>query len=125
MKVDIQARDFSLTDSMLTYTQERIYFLFSSRFDQIQRITVRLSDVNGPKGGLDKRCQVKVSLPRLKDIYIDDVQTDLYVAIFRATDRASRTVNRRLRRLQNKKRRFYVPNKDKTELTINGQFVFP
>ena len=100
MKVDIQARDFSLTDSILSYTRERIYFLLGSRFDQIQRISVWISDVNGPKGGIDKRCQVRISLPRLKDIYVDDVQSDLYVAIFRATDRASRTINRRLRRLQ-------------------------
>ena len=125
MKIDIQARNFNLTDSILTYTRERINFLLSSRFDQIQRISVRLSDVNGPKGGIDKRCQVRICLPRLKDIYIDDVQTDLYVAIFRATDRGSRTVNRRLRRLQDKKKRFYVPNKEKTELFINGQYVFP
>ena len=116
MKIDIQARDFSLTDSILTFIKDRLNLVLSARFDQIKKITVRLSDVNGPRGGKDKRCQICISLPRLKDIVIEDVQSDLYVAIFRASDRASRTVNRRLARLQDKKRRFYVPNKPIPEL---------
>jgi len=120
MKVSIQARDFTLTDSMLSYVKDRINYLFSSRYNQIQRITVRLSDVNGPRGGVDKRCKVTVVLPRLNEIVNDDVQSDLYVAIFRAMDRASRTVNRRLTRLQDKKRRLYVPNNSKTDLFINS-----
>ena len=124
MKLDIQARDFSLTDSMLTYVKDRINYLFGSRYDQIQQITVRLSDVNGPRGGVDKRCVVKVTLPRLNEIIIDDIQADLYVAIFRAMDRASRTVNRRLARLLDKKRRLYVPNKSKPEI-MNDGFVYP
>ena len=124
MKIDIQARDFSLTDSILTFIKDRLNLVLSARFDQIKKITVRLSDVNGPRGGKDKRCQICISLPRLKDIVIEDVQSDLYVAIFRASDRASRTVNRRLARLQDKKRRFYVPNKPIPELFKNGEFIY-
>ena len=116
MKLDIQARDFSLTDSIQTYVKERINYLFSTRYDQIQRITVRLGDVNGPRGGEDKRCRVKITLPRLNEIVIEDVQANLYVAISRAMERASRTVNRRLNRLQDKKRRLYVPNSFKTQV---------
>ena len=124
MKLDIQAKDFELSDSILTHITERVNFTLSSRFDQINKITIRVSDTNGPRGGIDKRCQVRVSLPRLKEIVVDDVQADLYVAIFRATDRASRTVNRRLARLQDKKRRLYVPNKLKPELIMNDQYVY-
>ena len=124
MKIDIQARDFSLTDSILTFIKDRLNLTLSSRFDQIQTIVVRLSDVNGPRGGNDKRCQIRISIPRLKEIVIDDVQSDLYVAIFRASDRASRTVNRRLARLQDKRRRLYVPNKPIPELFKNGEFVY-
>ena len=31
MKLEIQARDFSLTDSIQTYVKERINYLFSTR----------------------------------------------------------------------------------------------
>jgi putative sigma-54 modulation protein len=124
MKLDIQARDFSLTDSIQTYVKERINYLFGARYDQIQRITVRLGDVNGPRGGVDKRCRVKITLPRLNEIVIEDVQTDLYVAISRAMERASRTVNRRLNRLLDKKRRLYVPNSFKTQVFKDNSLAY-
>ncbi|MEJ2214048.1 MAG: HPF/RaiA family ribosome-associated protein [Gammaproteobacteria bacterium] len=124
MKLDIQARDFSLTDSIQTYVKERINYLFGARYDQIQRITVRLGDVNGPRGGVDKRCRVKITLPRLNEIVIEDVQTDLYVAISRAMERASRTVIRRLNRLLDKKRRLYVPNSFKTQVFKDNSLAY-
>ncbi len=124
MKIDIQARDFSLTDSVLVFIKERINFTLSSHFDQIQRITIRLSDVNGPRAGIDKRCNVKILLPRMKEIIIDDVKADIYVAIFRAIERASLTVNRRLARLQDKKRKLYVPHKTPYELIMNSRVVY-
>lgn len=116
MKIDIQARDFKLTESLMTYVKDRIHYLLGSRLDQIQKITVRMNDINGPRGGVDKRCQVRVTLPRLKEVVIEDVQSDMYVAIFRAMDRASRTVNRRLSRFQLKKKRLYVPDRPERHL---------
>lgn len=124
MKIDIQASDFSLTDSVLTFIKERINYTLNSRFDQIQRITIRLSDVNGSRAGIDKRVNVKILLPRMKEIIVDDVKSDIYAAIFKAMDRASLTVNRRLARLQEKKRKLYVPGKEPYELLMNSRVVY-
>lgn len=111
MHIEIQARDFTLTESLRAYIEQRINFALSSRYDQIKRIRVRLLDINGPRGGSDKRCQVHITLPRSRDIVIEDTQPDLYVAIDRAADRAARTVQRRLARQFFRKRKFFVPNK--------------
>jgi ribosomal subunit interface protein len=111
MQIEIQARDFPLTEALNAYIERRIKFVLSSRYDQIQRIIVRLSDINGPRGGIDKCCQIHVTLPKLKDIVIEDIESDLYVAIDRAADRAGRTVNRRLIRQLVKNRKFFVPHK--------------
>lgn len=119
--INIQARDFSLTDAIHNHIKDRINYQFGSRFDQIQCISVCLSDVNGPRGGVDKCCKVTLTLPRLNEIVIEDIQADLYVAIYRAMDRASRTVNRKLARLQDTKRRLDALNKSKSERVINGQ----
>ena len=125
MKIDIQALNFDLSDSILGCIKDRLNFTLSSRFDQIKSISIKVDDINGPRGGLDKRCQVRIAMPRLKDVIIEDIQADLYVAIFRATDRASRTVKRRLNRLQDKKRKLFVPNKtENNELMMNGQYVY-
>ena len=123
MQMEIQARDFPLTKALGSYIKRRINFVLSSRYDQIQCIIVRLSDINGPRGGIDKRCQIQISLPRLADIVVEDTESDLYVAIDRATDRAGRTLNRRLARQHDKSRRRFVPHKPVTERMTNHQYI--
>lgn len=111
MQIQIQARDFPLTEALVDYVERNINFVLSSRYEQIRRIGVRLSAVKGSRGRVDKRCQIQISLPRLRDIVVEDSKTDLYVAIERAIHRAGRTVNRRLKRQFFKKRKLFVPHK--------------
>jgi ribosome-associated translation inhibitor RaiA len=59
-------------------------------------ISISLSAVNGLKGGFDKRCQLRVSIANMEDIVIKDTQTDLYCAIDRAMQRASRSLARKI-----------------------------
>lgn len=113
MQIQLQARDFPLTEALVDYVERSIQFELSSRYEQIRRIAVRLSDVAGARGRVAKRCQIQVSLPRLRDIVVDEHERDLYIAIERAIQRAGRTVNRRLKRQFFKKRKLFVPNKNK------------
>ncbi len=101
MQIDVQARDFSLTEALRSHIDRRLGFALSNRDDHIQHIIVRLSDINGPRGGSDKRCHIQVVLPGLRDVVIEDTESDLYFAIDRAADRAGRTVSRRIARQQN------------------------
>ncbi len=123
MQMEVQAQDFALTKVLGSYIKRRVNFVLSSRYDQIQHIIVRLSDINGPRGGIDKRCQIQISLPRLADIVVEDTEANLYIAIDRATDRAGRTVNRRLERQHNKNRKVFVPHKPITERMTNHQYI--
>jgi len=96
MQTDIQARGFPLSDALKNHVHSRLGFtsLFASR--RVRRVHVRLSDLNGPRGGIDKRCLVKVRLEGLPFVVVEDVQSDMYSAIDRAIGRAARTVKRRL-----------------------------
>ena len=107
MQVDIQARNFTLTNAIRSYVQRRLSFALNSRDMHIQRIMVRLSDINGPKGGEDKCCHIQVVLPKMADVVIKDIGSDLYAAIDKAVDRASINVNRRLSKQRDKKRSIY------------------
>ncbi len=100
MQIDIQARDFSLTDALRNHAERRLRFSLTCCDGHIQRIVVRLSDINGPRGGADKRCHLRVVLDGLPDVVIEDIEADLYVAIDRATDRAGRTLVRKISRQQ-------------------------
>ncbi len=104
MHIDIQARNFPMTDALYRYIERRLGFVLSARDEHIQRILVRLSDINGPRGGADKCCHIQVVLSHAPDVIIKDTESDLYVAIDRASDRAGRTVGRRLSRQRIKRR---------------------
>jgi len=101
MQIDIQARNFTLTEALRTYIDRRIGFALSNQNNIIQHIKVMLSDINGPRGGCDKCCHIQLVLPKLSDVVIEDTESDLYIAIDRAVDRAGRTVARRLARKRN------------------------
>ena len=96
MRIAIQSQDFSLTDALENHVHKRLDFTLSRGGARVRRVDVRLSDLNGPRGGIDKRCLVKVRLDGLPVVVVEDIQSDLYTAIDRAASRAGRTVMRRL-----------------------------
>ena len=98
MQIVTQARGFDLSDEVREHVQRRLGFAIDWAHEHIMSISVVLSDINGPRGGEDKRCRVQVALAGTADVVIDDTQADLYVAIDRAVDRAGRTLARRLAR---------------------------
>jgi ribosome-associated translation inhibitor RaiA len=65
----------------------------------IERISVRVTDLNGPRGGIDQVCNVKVVLSGLPSVVIERRRAALHAAIddaLRATERAvRRCVHRR------------------------------
>jgi ribosomal subunit interface protein len=104
MQIDIQTRNFVLTDAIRSHSRRRLRFALSSYSDRIQRVVMRLSDINGPRGGADKCCHLQLVLPGLSDVVVEDIEADLYLAIDRAADRAGRTLGRRLARQRDRAR---------------------
>lgn len=98
MQIDIQTRNFSLTDALQNHARRRLHFALSRCSDPIQRVVMQLSDTNGPRGGIDKRCHLRLVLDGMPDVIIEDIEADLYTAIDRACSRASRTLLRKLHR---------------------------
>ncbi len=98
MNLQIQAQDFTLTDGLRQHVATRLDYALNHGRDIVTRIVVRLSDVNGPRGGVDKRCGIEVRLKGAPTLIVEDTQADLYVAIDRAAERIGRTLDRRLAR---------------------------
>jgi len=104
MQLQIHAKDFSLTDALRKHVVSRLHFDLARFQPAVRKVEVHLSDVNGPRGGLDKRCQVRVRLASHSDVVIEDTEADLYHAVDRAVGRSARTVSRRLERARRKAR---------------------
>jgi hypothetical protein len=58
---------------------------------------VRLGDLNGPKGGKDKFCRIVAQVGH-GTVVVEDVDSNLYSAISRATHRFAMATSRQLRR---------------------------
>ncbi len=59
MQVLCKSRD-PQADELRDVAQRRMRFVFRRIDWLVPRATVQLSDVNGPRGGIDKRCRVEI-----------------------------------------------------------------
>ena len=96
MQIEMQALSFSLTKAIRDHIEQRVHSALSSLHENINRVVVKLSNVTSNRVGIDKRCQIKVTLSNQEDIVIEDIEWNLYFAINRAADRARRKVTRKL-----------------------------
>ncbi len=61
-------------------------------------IDVRLADVNGPKGGIDKLCSIVVTPPGLATLRVEEQAADYYGAIDAAAATLKKSLARSLER---------------------------
>lgn len=97
MKIEVKSKTLNLTESTQRSIARQIEFGLNRLNTHIRKVSVRLTDINGPRGGIDKHCQLIINLDQLPDVVIEDVASDLMFAVNRAADRASRTVSRKIR----------------------------
>ena len=98
MRLDIRIQKIDLPKELDRYIARRLHFCLGRFEVRIRSITVRIFDINGPRGGADKRCRMAVRLVPSGVIVIEEVHADLFAAIDRAAERAGQTLARRLHR---------------------------
>jgi hypothetical protein len=90
----------NLDNEQLAHVRRKLGMKLGKFTSSIERVSVRLSDVNGPRGGVDQCCRVKVVLSGLPSVVIERRHFDAEVAIdsaLRATEESLRRVVRRRR----------------------------
>jgi putative sigma-54 modulation protein len=105
MNIEIQGLDFPITAALAEHARRRLRFGLTRHSYRIHRVVVRLGDQNGPRGGEDKVCRIRVYLLNAPVAVIVDVGADLYAVIDRAADRAGRAVVKHLDRSRGRVRR--------------------
>lgn len=103
MQVFFKSRD-PQADEMRDVAQRRMRFVFRRIDWLIPRATVQLSDVNGPRGGIDKRCQVELRSDVAGTVLVASVARDWRTALDNALSRALRFLMRQWRRGNERRR---------------------
>lgn len=98
MQIQIHAQSFALTDGLREHVAWRAAYATNYSRDAVSRLVVHLSDINGPRGGVDKCCRVEARLKGAQSLVVEDIQSDLYVAIDRAFERIGRSLHRQVMR---------------------------
>ena len=62
MNIQIIKRKVDLKEEQQSVTMERCQRLCQRFMDRVASMTLRLSDINGPKGGVDKECVAQIRL---------------------------------------------------------------
>ena len=107
MKIEVRFRGLESSDALREHVSRRIHLHLSRFGNEVTAVLVRIADVNGPKGGIDKRCQVTVRGPRFGSATLDEASGDAYSAVDTAVERIGRSVGRGLDRARSDRRSGY------------------
>lgn len=99
MQIIFESRDVE-GNEMRELSVERVRFALRRLSALVPRAKVQFSDVNGPRGGVDKRCLVELSTETGGTVIIASLARDWRTALDRSLGRATRVLTRGLQRTQ-------------------------
>ncbi len=94
----IRTTGIAISDAIREHIQRKLTAKLGALAKRIERISVRIEDLNGPKGGVDKVCRVKVVLVGLPSVIHESSARDVRSAIDLAAGGIDRTLRRELDR---------------------------
>jgi hypothetical protein len=97
MKVLFKSRDPHATE-LRDLTERRVRFVLRRLGWVLPSAEVQMSDVNGPRGGIDKHCQVALKTDTVGTVVVASVASDWRTALNQALAKAARFLMRALRR---------------------------
>ncbi len=93
MKMHIQSKDLQVTASDRQRIEDRIRLALTRFAPLIQGLTVTVSDENGLRGGIDKKCRLVVRL-HAGTVVVNEQAATVMAAVTQAAERAARSVAR-------------------------------
>jgi ribosome-associated translation inhibitor RaiA len=106
MRLSQFSQGFELTDAIAAHVESRVRLALGTASEQIDAVSVRLTDVNADRGGNDKRCRMVARLRNLPAVVVEMTHADLYAAIDGAAASAKEAVWRHLKRRRTLRREY-------------------
>lgn len=96
MNITIRAHQTQLKQEDALRMEKRLHFALGRFSSGINRVRIRLTDSNGPKGGHDKECLIVVTLRKGGEIIVKGKGVNNSLALNLCAARISRAVERKL-----------------------------
>ena len=93
-----------LNVELISHIERRTEFALARLSLYVQQVKVGLLDVNGPRGGVDKCCQVQLLLADEAPLVVAETSDDEYAAVNRAFSVVSHLAARRIERRHQRRR---------------------
>ena len=96
MRIDffVRAGQGETTEALREYALHRLSFAVRRFRHRVRHVTVRLVDVNGPRGGLDSRCSISVDLVDGRPLFVEATAAWPFAAITLAAGRLGEALRR-------------------------------
>src|SRR5512145_1809868 len=92
LRIEVRTRRFRPTPAIRAHVEREIGRSLGRVRGRAGDVVAFLSDVNGPRGGEDKRCQIRARLASTGEVFASAVAADLYEAITKAAKRLGRGI---------------------------------
>ena len=101
MRIQLRATNIAVTEQARLNGERRARFALGRFAARIRAVSIVLKDENGPRGGLDTTCRIRVTGNAGWTLTVSDVDHDVQRALARALGRAERAVARLVERQLN------------------------
>jgi len=104
MRIEVRGHGFEIERELSGYAERRLLFALTRFSRRIEVIRARLSDMNGPRGGVDKECRLAAVVAPVGEILVVERDADMRAAIDLGADRLARAVARKVGRRRSRPR---------------------
>lgn len=105
MNIDIKQHNVELPGSLIGNIHKYITAYLGRYSPVIRRVSVRIADINGPRGGEDKSCRIQVYLNRATSVIVEDRGVSIFDVLGRAVVRINMALSRSVDRVKCKRRK--------------------
>lgn len=111
MKIEVRLLGIDPPADFVEQAERRCHAALSRFAREVRAVSIRVVDVNGPRGGVDKDCQLVVETRRFGTTATSAVHHDLYAAVAQSLERAGRTLGATIERARARRRQARQPTR--------------
>lgn len=94
IEISMDDVDPDIAPQLRAYAERRLSFALRRFREHVRHVRVRLTDVNGPKHGVDARCAVTAHLTDGKELFVEATTAWPFRSVTQAAGRLSEAIRR-------------------------------